>query len=181
MLPDKTKTPVKLFRTVLFLAVAHICCSDPASQQHNLEKQAQPGKERMKKPASNYPDTIHINAPAAIFYNPDSMQLKKIKEIIERQNFETAIHECFYQMKNARQVITKFYPGIKIIEISNARYLLFHKPGGGHEVVDLDQEDEFCGIFLFDGSQSPQHVQMMNIETELGVYFSPGNRGQPRG
>ncbi len=181
MLPDKTKTPVKLFGTVLILAVVHICCSDPVNQRRNVEKQAQAGKERIRKPVSSYPDTIHVNVPAAVFYNPDSMQLRKIKEILEKQNFETALHECFYQMRNARQVLKKYYPDIKIIEISTARYLFFHKTGGRNEVVDLDQENEFCGIFLFDGSQSPQHVEMMNIETELGFYFSPGNRGQPRG
>jgi hypothetical protein len=39
-----------------------------------------------------------------------------------------------------------------------------------------DKNDPF-GIFLFDGVQSPRLVDMTNIESELGFYFSKKTTG----
>jgi hypothetical protein len=39
------------------------------------------------------------------------------------------------------------------------------------ECIDLDKYAETYGLFLFDGKKSPKLVDMMNIDTELYVYF----------
>ena len=38
--------------------------------------------------------------------------------------------------------------------------------------IDLNTQNDPCGILLFDGRQAPRLVDMTNIETELGFYFS---------
>ena len=124
------------------------------------------------KPSSSYSDTVEIDLPSAVFYNADSFQLEKIKAVTEAGIFESTMHEFFYQMRNSRMVLKKYYPHIKIREVKNARYLLFKKTGGGKELIDLNGKNDPFGIFLFDGLQSPRLVDMTNIESELGFYFS---------
>jgi len=140
--------------------------------------QDDPGNKPIKtKPSSSYSDTVEIVLPSAVFYNADSLQLEKIKAVTEAGIFESTMHEFFYQMRNSRMVLKKYYPHIKIREVKNARYLLFKKTGGGKELIDLNDKNDPFGIFLFDGVQSPRLVDMTNIESELGFYFSKKTTG----
>ena len=125
-----------------------------------------------KKPPGTYQDTLTINLPAAVFYHPDSLQLEKIKAITDTMVYEGTMHDCFYQMRNSRFVLKKYYPRIKIIEVKNARFLLFEKTGGEKEYIDLNTKNDPCGMFIFDGQKAPRLVDMTNIESELGFYFS---------
>ena len=124
------------------------------------------------KPSSSYSDTVEIDVPSAVFYSADSFQLERIKAVTDSGIFESTMHEFFYQMRNSRVVLKKYYPHIKIQEVKNARFLFFKKTGGGKELIDLNDKNDPFGIFLFDGVQSPRLVDMTNIESELGFYFS---------
>lgn len=124
-----------------------------------------------KKPVSIYQDSFHINAPAAVFYHPDSLQLLRIKATMDSSVYDATMHEFFYQMRNARMVIKKNRPGLKVIEAKNCRYLVFHKKNGAAEFIDLDTKNDAYGLFLFNQNKSPLLADMMNIDTALGFYF----------
>ena len=150
-------------------------CSDPGSSaKKDQHEQKQPDTTLViyKKPPSSFNDTIIITGKSAVFYNSDSLQLKKIKAIISNIDYENDIHDCFYQMRNARMVIKKYWPKIHIIETSATRYLLFIKADKTKTCIDLDSRGDMCGIFLFDGKKEPELVDMMNIDTALGFYFA---------
>ena len=110
--------------------------------------------------------------PSAVFYNPDSLQWEKIKAITDTMIFESTVHDCFYQMRNARNSLQKNWPEIKMVEVSNARWIRFRLLNGTSEYIDLDTLNDPCGILLFDGHKKPRLVDMMNIDTELGFYFT---------
>ena len=38
--------------------------------------------------------------------------------------------------------------------------------------IDLNDKNDICGLFLFDGKKDPALVDMPNIDTQLGFYFS---------
>lgn len=124
-----------------------------------------------KKPPGSFSDTLTIHYPTAVFYNPDSLQLLQIKEITEKNEYETDVHNCFYQMRNARIVLKKYWPQIHIIETSKNRYLLFVKADKSKIFIDLDNKGDMCGLLLFDGKKEPELADMMNIETAMGFYF----------
>jgi len=152
--------------------VVYLSCSD-SHRQGNAELNESPNKSVIKnKPAGSYSDTLKIKSPAAVIFNPDSLQLEKIKAITEPAIFESTMHDCFYQVRNSRIVIMKHYTYVKIIETKKARYLLFEKQGGEKEYVDLNDINDPCGLFIFDGHHNPRLVDMTNIETELGFYFA---------
>ncbi len=152
--------------------VLYVSCSNPP-QNHATDSREKDIKEtKNRKPPSSFSDTIIIDFPAAVLYNPDSLQIEKLKAITNRMVYESTMHDCFYLMKNSRFVLKKYYPHIKIIEVKNARYLLFKKAGGEKEYIDLNSKNDPCGIFIFDTKKATHIVDMANIDTELGFYFS---------
>ena len=151
-------------------------CADSSTKINQNQNKIENKDPAKNKPAGSFSDTVQINSlPSAVFYDPDSLQLEKIKAITNSTIFESTMHEYFYQMRNSRIVLKKYYPYIKIIEVKNARYLLFEKAGGEKEYVDLNTKNDPSGIFIFDGQKAPQLVDMTNIESELGFYFSKSN------
>lgn len=147
------------------------CYDQPSKQPVDVGKKENKNAIQQKPPGS-FSDTVTIDFPAAVFYNPDSLQLEKIKAVTGKMIFESTVHDCFFQMRNSRIVLKKYYPGIKIIEVKNARYLLFKKVRGEKEYIDLNTKNDPCGIFIFDGVKHPSLVDMTNIDSDLGFYFS---------
>lgn len=153
-----------------------ICsCSNP-SQEVSTTPGPAPVDNSQKKPPSSFKDTLLIMEPSAVFYHPDSIQLEKIKAVIDPTIFEGSMHEYFFQMRNARMVLKKHWPGIRIVEAMNTRWLGFIRAGKDTSYVDLDTQNEPYGIYLFDGLNTSLHIDMTNIDTELGFYFKKGFR-----
>jgi len=150
--------------------VLNLSCSD-SSRSGRVPNEIDNNKLTKNKPPSSFSDTITINFPAAVFYNPDSLQREKIKALFTRMEFESTVHECFYQMRNAQMSLKEYWPQIRIIETSKARFLLFIKSDHGKIYVDLNTKTEMCGLFLFNQVKDPQLADMTNIGTELDFYF----------
>lgn len=162
----KLHTLLCLIWTILVFA-----CSD--NTQSKPEHYNQPGKIlKHIKPQATFSDTLIINSTAAIFYSPDSVQLEKIKSITDAMVYEGTMHEYFYLMRNAHFVIKKNIPKLKIIEAKNVRYLLFIKADKSKICIDLNTKKEPYGLFVFNRKDPPELVDMANIESDLGFYFS---------
>jgi hypothetical protein len=149
------------------------CTSGNSSKKNNTTKHDNsiiaPGV--YKKPPSAFNDTLVIKGKAAVFFNPDSVQLNNIKAMTESRVFDSDCHDCFYQMRNARNVIKQYWPELPIIETSAARYLLFIKADKGSACTDLNSLGAMCGIILFDPQKAPELIDMMNIDTALRFYY----------
>lgn len=157
----------------VWLLFLFACSNSETSKKNNLQEQKKSEAPIViyKKPPSSFNDTIVVSRNTAVFFNSDSLQLENIKTITEKMVFENSIHDCFYQMRNAKMVLKESWPQIKVVDISKARYLLFIKKDNSQECMDLDVQNDMCGLFLFNGIKKPQLVDMMNIATELNFYF----------
>ena len=178
---DQLKTlvesPFRVFNYVtrFMVMVLVFACSHPGtSEKMNQQEEPKPVTTAVvyKKPPSSFADTLIIQGQSAVFYNPDSLQREKIKEISLKNNYESDEHDCFYLMRNARTELKKYWPQIHIIETSANRYLLFVKADKTKTCIDLNSKGDMCGIFLFDGKKEPELADMMNIDTALGFYFT---------
>jgi len=125
----------------------------------------------IKKPPSSFNDTLIIDRESAVFYSPDSLQMEKIQLVNEKNVMAYIKHDCYYQMQNARLSLKNDWPKVKIIEVFRARYLSFVKSTGAGIVIDLNEKNDICGLFLFDGKQDPVLVDMPNVDTFLNQYF----------
>jgi hypothetical protein len=168
---------VKYTLAALFLLLQPGCAdSDPEGDQ--AKQSAEKGISKKTKPGSSYLDTIKITSSAAVFYSPDSIQLEKIKAITDTMIFEGTMHDCLYQVRNSRNILNKSYKQVQIIEVKNARYIVFEKINREKEYVDLDTQNDPCGLFIFNGRESHKRVDMTNVETELGFYFAKRSKDQ---
>lgn len=157
----------------IMLFMFNCSCSEISETNIPQEVKTPQGKHLIiKKPGSSFSDTIIVAANSAVFYNPDSLQMQKIKAINEKDIFDMITHDCHYQVQNAHEVLKKYWPKIKIIEASRARYLLFVKKDKRELCIDLNNKNDICGLFLFDGKKDPVLTDMPNIDTDLGFYFS---------
>lgn len=146
-------------------------CNSMEEKSSKKEEIGLEAKTVRSKPPSTYQDTLVIDFVAAVFYHPDSLQLLKIQQVVDSAVYDATMHEYFYQMRNSRIVLNKYWPNIKIIDANNVRYLLFKKRNNETKVVDLDTKGDPHGLFLFDDEQDPEQADMMNIDTELPRYF----------
>lgn len=161
------------FKFLIFLlpVLLIFACAD-SHRQRNESHDKTENKVAKHKPPSSYSDTVKINPLASVvFYSPDVAQLEKIKAVNDKMIFESTMHELFYQVRNSKIVLQKYYAHIKIIDVKNARYLLFKKVDGKQELIDLDTKDDPCGMFIFDGIKSPELADMTNIDTDMEFYF----------
>jgi hypothetical protein len=163
-------SPVYLVLFFCSFLIISLSCNDHAREDDTgKEKTSTPA---YKKPISNYQDTLEINARSAVFYHPDSIQLLQIKAGMDSIVFDGTMHEFFYQIRNAKSSMQKTWPEIKIIDAKNCRFLAFQKIEGQIEIIDLDENNDAYGLFIFNRTDSPQLVDMTNIETALSTYFS---------
>jgi len=167
-------TLLRVFLLIVVFIQFYSCTNRESSKENKTEMPANSHAVQYKKPSSSFSDTLVINKISAVFYNPDSLQLNKIKAITKKELYETDVHNCFYLMRNARMVLKKYWPHIHIIETSEYRYLLFIKADNSQTCIDLDTKEDMCGILLFDRKKEPELIDMMNIETALGFYFKSG-------
>ena len=123
------------------------------------------------KPPSAFNDSLWVSSPAAVFFHPDSMQQEKFRQTSSKNVYESTTHESFFQMRNCRIVLKKYWPQIYILEAHNIRYLVFTKSDQRTTVIDLNNQGNLYGLFLFRSDKEPELVDMMNIETALGFYF----------
>ena len=154
-----------------FSLLFFISCSNQKQEQAISKTESNSRKNDRNKPPASYADTLIIDFPAAVFYYPDSLQLEKIKAITDSMILDSAEHDCFFQMRNARMVLKKNLPTVKIIETSKARYLQFMKSDKNIIITDLDTKNDMCGIILFNGMKDPVLIDMMNIDSEWDYYF----------
>ena len=167
-IPDRSLIVLGIFFMVLMISS---CTQSPEKNDKGLKKDQVIRPKTPEKPPSSFEDTVIVDRESAVFYNPDSLQLEKIKRVNNKMVYETMIHDCYYMMQNARKVIRKQWPGVRIVEVMKASHLLFIKKDKSKICINLNAKNNICGLFLFDPKKDPEPVDMPNIDTFLGFYF----------
>jgi hypothetical protein len=155
---------------ILAGCIVLICCRQQTKTDIPPEKKGQ----IFVKPPSGATDTLWINMKSAVFFQADSLQVQRLRLKLDPAYFETMMHEYFYQMRNARLVLQQHWKEVTLVETSKARWLSFENPATANKkIMDLDKNNELCGIYLFNPGKEPLFIDMMNIDTEAGFYYNP--------
>ena len=166
----ENRNPINFFPLLLVLLFLN-SCSNNVQNKEALSTETDSARSVKGKASSSFKDTLDLDFPSAVFFNTDKVQSEKYVESNGKKVFDSIQHDCFYQMKYSRDVLKKYYPEIKITEVINSRYLRFKTINSEYIIIDLDKYD-LCGMFISDGKKSPVVVDMTNVETQLGFYFS---------
>lgn len=154
-----------------FLALLPACDSHREQPKVNTSEDEKVPAPFIKPPASSS-DTLTIDSKAAIFYYPDSLQLRKMRAGSDTAKFDAQMHEYFYLFKFLHASLKESWPHLPIIDAKNVRYLLFKKKDGNSEVIDLDKKLDPYGLFIFDPQKSPVQPELSNAGSEIGFYFN---------
>ncbi|HTQ65071.1 MAG TPA: hypothetical protein VMI12_09745 [Puia sp.] len=161
-----------LYANLVWMLLTYFSCNGRTNENALTPEETPKTKHSIiKKPPSSFNDTLIIDKESAVIYYPDSLQIEKIKAVNKKTVFDMITHDCYYQIKNAREEIGKHWKRIHIVEASKVRYLLFVKEDRTSSCIDLNDKNDVCGIFLFDKKKNPVLVDMPNINTEIGFYF----------
>ena len=153
---------------VVVLIFFNACKSHRNIDKDHVIKKAVP---KYTKPPSSNLDTLFITEPSAVFYYPDSIQFEQIKTSTAPSVFQSQTHEFHFQARNARIVIKRDWPKLKVVENQNCRFIKFTMKGLSTKIIDLNNFNDFSGIVLFGEKKQPRQIDMMNIETELYYYY----------
>ncbi len=124
-----------------------------------------------QKPGSTYQDTLTVIKPVAVFFSPDSLQLQKIKALLDTGVYKGITHEYEFQQHYTHVLIAKQWPGLKILESNHYRYISFTKKDGATQYIDLNSIGDFYGLLVFDGRKNALTVDMTNAETQISFYM----------
>ncbi len=106
-IPDRSLIVLGIFFMVLMISS---CTQSPEKNEKGLKKDQVTRLKTPEKPPSSFEDTVIVDRESAVFFNPDSLQLEKIKSVNDVNVYETMTHDCYYMMQNARNVIRKQWP-----------------------------------------------------------------------
>jgi hypothetical protein len=124
-----------------------------------------------RKPGSTFQDTFRVDRKSVLFFHPDSLQLEKIRNVLDPDEFSAVMHEYEFLEKNARKVLAQYFPDIPVLQSNHARYIQFRK-ASADSVVDLDQLGDPVGLYLFTPSRNPHLTDLPNVDRDLSAYFS---------
>lgn len=124
---------------------------------------------KVQKPASSYNDTLPVGPLSVVFFRPDSVQLGKLEDHMEKTLFEATMHDYFFQVKYAKRFMDEHFKNVRILDVDRARFLLF-KGYRRTFLVDLDTY-ESNGMLVFDGVKAPELIDMTNVATQVSDYF----------
>lgn len=156
---------------MFFPAAILVSCTGPVKPKQEIVPVSAEHTEARTKPPSSFSDTLTIAPNSAVFYYPDSLQDLHIKAVTDPGVYKSIVHENEYQMRYSRKVLKQYYPGISVRDARNIRYLAFHKKDGHTFYLDLNTKNDAYGLWVFDGIQKPELLDMTNVETELADYF----------
>ena len=154
-----------------FFIVCLMACSDSPRLESDAKDTAVAGKNNFQKPGSTFQDSLEVQGIAAIFYEPDSLQLEKIRQLSEERLFKATMHEFEYQVKYSNKILKRDWPNIKIVIAKNVRFLKCINKEGKTDLIDLDKYNDAYGLIMV-GKKRPVLLDMTNVETGLLDYLN---------
>lgn len=114
-------------------------------------------------------DTLIIDKKAAVFYQPDSMQIEKRKKEIGEENFMIGADDYLFSLHTAYEFVDSIR--LPVLEANNRRFLKFIRSDKSQTLIKLDTVPDLWGVYLFDPSKNPRLIDGIRIEEEYKSYF----------
>ena len=172
---SKIKFIKAIFTTVSLGAFVFIGCKSlNIENEDSIGKMTNPNEHHpvnIKKPGSSFMDTLVVKGSAVVFYNPDTLQLKKIEAVNIPMVYKSMVHEYYYQQKTAKVDLKNIWPRIQLYDIKNYRFIKFIYHNKNVQLIDLNNINDISGIIVFNGIKQPEQVDMMSFVNDATYYF----------
>lgn len=114
-------------------------------------------------------DTLTIDRKAAVFYQPDSLQMDKRMKEVGEADFRAGADDYIYYINTSAEYLEK--QGLPVLDAKNKKYLRFVLGDRKTQVIKLDTLEELWGMYLFDPKKKPCAADITMIEDEYKSYY----------
>lgn len=114
-------------------------------------------------------DTLIINRKAAVFYQPDSLQMEKRMKQVGEADFRIGADDYIYYVNTSTEYLEN--QGLPVFNSKNKKYLKFVLADRKVRIIKLDTLEELWGMYLFDTKKKPYAADMTIIEDEYKSYY----------
>src|SRR5215204_4930310 len=91
-------------------------------------------------------DTLTIDGKAAVFYQPDSLQMEKRMKQVGEADFRAGADDYIYYVNTSAEYLEK--QGLPVVDAKNKKYLKFVLGDRKTLVIKLDTLEELWGMYL---------------------------------
>lgn len=114
-------------------------------------------------------DTLTIDRKAAVFYQPDSLQIEKRMKQVGEAEFRMGMDDYIYSLNTSVEYLQK--QGLPVLDAKNRKYLKFVSAGKKLQLIKLDTLQELWGMYLFDPGKKPRYADIIDIEEDYKTYY----------
>lgn len=115
-------------------------------------------------------DTLVVTRKAAVFYEPDSMQIEKRKQAVGEDDFYTGVEDYAYYLNAAHDFLAD--TKLPIMEAKSKKVMEFIGNKQTKQFIKMDTLSDLWGIYFFDPAKgNAKQVDMTMIEEEYKAYF----------
>lgn len=126
-------------------------------------------KQSISPTVMNTTDTLVIDKNAAIYYNPDSIQMAKWKKDVGEKDFETVADDWSFYINSANEFLKT--TTLPVEDASGKKVLKFIKADRTVTLIRLDTLSNFWGYYLFSTGKAPQFADITMMEDSYKKYF----------
>lgn len=114
-------------------------------------------------------DTLIIDRKAAVFFEPDSLQIEKRKAAIGEDNFFIGVEDYAYYLSMSHDYLDS--ARLRLLDARGKRFLKFIGNQPPNQIIRLDTVPELWGIYFFEPAKKAKRINMTMIEEEYRGYF----------
>jgi hypothetical protein len=141
----------------------------PASGGETSQKLGTAKAAIVKEPSPSNSDTFIIDKKAAVFYQPDSMQIAQRMKEVGAVDFRAGADDYIYYVNTSAEYLEK--QGLPVLDAKNKKYLKFLLADRKPRVIKLDTLEELWGMYFFDPKKYPYAADITMIEDEYKSYY----------
>ena len=114
-------------------------------------------------------DTLTIDTKSAVFFQPDSLQIKKRMQEVGEKDFRAGMDDYIYSINTSAEYLEK--QGLTVVDAKGKKILKFITEDKKFHLIKLDTLQELWGMYLFDPTKKPYYADMTMIEDDYKNYF----------
>lgn len=121
------------------------------------------------QPTVKKTDTLLISEKVAVFINPDSSTIDKLKQEGSEEDFYVTANDYSYYMGTAQEFLDSVK--VRVIDVEKEKFIKFVGSNKKRQLITISKQQDPWAIYFFDPPKKAKQVDMTAIEEEYKAYF----------
>lgn len=150
------------------LALASCAGNDPAKEKSDVADRLSKLEALPPPVLPGETDTLIVTSRAAVFYQPDSLQIEARMKEAGEEDFRAGMDDYLYYLNESWQYLES--RGLPVLDAKNRTFIKFVGTDS-NQLVRLDTVPELWGVYLFDPAKRYYKADMTVVDEEYKAYF----------